>query len=57
MFPVRLVEKDFRYTVATAEAAGATVPISASVLEQLQVAMARRFDEEHLTAVAKLYQP
>lgn len=56
MFPTSLVAKDFRYALATAEEAGADVPVVRGVSTLLEGAIARGLGSENLTAVAKLYR-
>lgn len=56
LFPTRLAAKDLRYALATAEAAGAEVPLVRGVETILAEAVARGLGEEHLTAVSKLYR-
>lgn len=55
MFPVTLVEKDLRYALAAAEAAGASTPLTGRVHHAFAEAAARGLGGENLTAVSKLY--
>lgn len=55
-FPTSLVAKDFRYATATAEAAGAELPVVREVKARLEGAVARGLGNENLTAMAKLYR-
>lgn len=54
MFPTSLVAKDLRYAIATAEAAGAALPVVGSVKLRFEDAVAQGLGDENLTAVAKL---
>jgi 3-hydroxyisobutyrate dehydrogenase len=54
LFPVELVEKDFRYTLAAAGSAD-RAPIAAVVREVFARAIRQGFGEENLTGVVRLY--
>jgi 3-hydroxyisobutyrate dehydrogenase len=56
MFPTSLVAKDLRYTVETAKAADAPLPVVDGVKALFEDAIARELGGENLTAVAKLYR-
>lgn len=56
LFPVELIEKDFGYALASAEAAGLAAPMTAAGRGVFAQAIQRGFGGDHLTAVARLYQ-
>jgi 3-hydroxyisobutyrate dehydrogenase-like beta-hydroxyacid dehydrogenase len=55
MFPVQLVSKDLRYVLAAAEAVSSSLPVTRSVGDVFNAAMAAGLADENLTATAKLY--
>jgi 3-hydroxyisobutyrate dehydrogenase len=55
LFPVALVEKDFRYALAAADGVGARLPVVETVRDGFAAAADRGFAAENLTAIAKLY--
>lgn len=55
-FPVGLVAKDLRYAIATAEVAGAAVPVVRSAAGVVEEAMVRGLAGENLTAVVKVHR-
>jgi 3-hydroxyisobutyrate dehydrogenase len=55
MFPVELVEKDFGYASAAAQAVNAQIPVVDAVHAVLQRAVQQGLAQQNLTALAKLY--
>lgn len=55
MFPIDLVEKDFGCVTATAEAAGAAVPLSQAARTVYAQAKAAGYGDDNITGVAQLY--
>jgi len=55
LFPVDLVEKDFRYVRDAADAAGASVPTADAVRAVYARAQEQGFGAENMSAVAKLF--
>ena len=55
MFPIDLVEKDFGCVAATAEAAGASVPLSQAARAVFAQAKAAGYGGDNITGVAQLY--
>lgn len=56
LFPIALVEKDFGYAMASAEARGAALPVTAFVRGVFAEAIARGHGGENINAVARLRQ-
>lgn len=56
LFPVDLVEKDFGYALAAAEALGVAAPMTGAAREVFARAMDAGFGGDHLTSVARLYR-
>ncbi len=54
LFPIDLVEKDFRYVLETAQAVGATTPATAAVHALYQAAIAQGYGEDNITGIAQL---
>ncbi len=57
MFPIDLVEKDFRYAVQTAERLGTTAPVAEATRRAYQAAQEAGLGGLNIVGVAKLYQP
>ncbi|MFM7427630.1 MAG: NAD(P)-dependent oxidoreductase [Elainella sp.] len=55
LFPIGLVEKDFRYVVQTAAAAGTVAPVSAAVQEVYQKAIAAGYENDNITGIIQLF--
>jgi 3-hydroxyisobutyrate dehydrogenase len=55
MFPIRLVEKDFRYIMQTAHAVDALTPVSSAIHDLYQTAIAQGLGGDNITAIAKLF--
>ena len=55
LFPIELVEKDFRYVVQTAQAADAAIPASTSVYRIYQDAIAKGYGNENITGVVQIF--
>ena len=53
MFPIELIEKDFRYAVETAESRA--MPLATAARNVFQRAMHERLGNDNLTSVFKLY--
>lgn len=56
MFPVDLAEKDFGYAQATADAAGAPLPVTKAAHAVFVDAMRQGFGADNLTGVVRLYR-
>jgi 3-hydroxyisobutyrate dehydrogenase-like beta-hydroxyacid dehydrogenase len=54
MFPIGLVEKDFRYVIQTAKAADAAIPVSTSTHHIYQGAIAEGYENQNITGIAQL---
>lgn len=54
LFPIDLVEKDFRYVLETAQAAGAATPAAAAVHALYKVAIAQGYGGDNITGIAQL---
>lgn len=55
MFPIELVEKDFRYVIHTAQAADAAIPASTSIYGIYQDAIVKGYGEQNITGVVQLF--
>lgn len=55
MFPINLVEKDFRYVLETAENADAQAPISTTILDIYRKAIELGFGADNITGVAQMF--
>ena len=51
LFPIDLVEKDFRYGVQSARAVKAKTPITAAVGEVYRVAIAQGYGDDNITGI------
>lgn len=54
LFPIDLVEKDFRYVLETAQAVGAATPAAAAVHALYRAAIAQGYGEDNITGIAQL---
>ncbi|AFY97034.1 NAD(P)-dependent oxidoreductase [Chamaesiphon minutus] len=57
LFPIDLVEKDFRYVLQTAQAADASMPLSTAIHNIFQAAIDLGFGNNNITGVVRLYIP
>ncbi len=55
MFPINLVEKDFRYVIQTAQACDALTPVSTAIHNVYQDAVAKGYGSENITGVVQLF--
>mgnify|MGYP001800120603 CR=1 FL=1 len=55
MFPISLVEKDFRYVMQTAADIEAKVPVSEAIYQVYLDAVDKGYDGDNITGVAKLF--
>ncbi|NER19457.1 MAG: NAD(P)-dependent oxidoreductase [Symploca sp. SIO1C2] len=55
MFPIGLVEKDFRYILQTAQAVNAQTPTSAAIHQIYQDAIAKGYGNDNITGIAQLF--
>ncbi|NEQ70354.1 MAG: NAD(P)-dependent oxidoreductase [Symploca sp. SIO2D2] len=55
MFPISLVEKDFRYIIQTAQAVNAQTPTSAAIHQIYQNAIAQGYGNDNITGIAQLF--
>jgi 3-hydroxyisobutyrate dehydrogenase len=55
MFPINLVEKDFRYILETAENVDAPTPVSTAIRQIYEDARALGFGGDNITGVARLF--
>jgi len=54
LFPIELVEKDFRYKIATAQASNTEMPITQGTYEVYQRAIAAGLDGDNITGIIQL---
>jgi 3-hydroxyisobutyrate dehydrogenase len=55
LFPIDLVEKDFRYVTQTAQSLEATIPTSNAVMDIYRTAIAQGHGSENITGVVQLF--
>jgi 3-hydroxyisobutyrate dehydrogenase len=55
LFPINLVEKDFRYAIATGQLYGAEMPISEALQKIYQRAIAAGYGPDNITGVIQLF--
>jgi 3-hydroxyisobutyrate dehydrogenase-like beta-hydroxyacid dehydrogenase len=55
LFPIDLVEKDFRYVIQTAQAVDASIPASSAIQNIYQQAIANGYGGDNITGVAQLF--
>lgn len=55
LFPIELVEKDFRYVVETAQAVDASTPTSTAIRNIYQEAIAHGYGNDNITGVIQLF--
>jgi 3-hydroxyisobutyrate dehydrogenase len=55
LFPIALVEKDFRNVEQSAQAVNAEVPVASAVRQMYQSAIAQGYGNDNLTGIAQLF--
>jgi len=55
LFPIDLVEKDFRYVTQTAQSLEATIPTATTVMDIYRTAIAQGYRNENITGVIQLF--
>ncbi len=55
LFPIDLVEKDFRYVVQTAQAAGAEIPTAIATQQVYQDAIVQGKGQNNITGIAQMF--
>ncbi|NER84129.1 MAG: NAD(P)-dependent oxidoreductase, partial [Leptolyngbya sp. SIO1D8] len=55
LFPIALVEKDFRYALQTAQAVKAATPTATAIHRIYQDAIAQGYGNDNITGVAQLF--
>lgn len=55
LFPIDLVEKDFRYAIATAQTCGAEMPIAEALRQVYQKAIAQGYGSDNITGMIQLF--
>lgn len=55
LFPIELVEKDFRYAIARDQTSGATMPIATALQDVYQKAIAEGYGQDNITGVIQLF--
>ena len=55
LFPIALVEKDFRYATQTAQSVAATMPLAIATHEVYQEAIAKGYGNSNITGIAQLF--
>lgn len=55
MFPIELVEKDFRYVIQTAQAFDASTPASTAIHDVYQDAVAKGYGSDNITGIVQLF--
>jgi 3-hydroxyisobutyrate dehydrogenase len=55
LFPIDLVEKDFRYVTQTAQSLAATIPTSNAVMDIYRTAIAQGHGSENITGIVQLF--
>lgn len=55
MFPIELVEKDFRYLIQTAQAFDASTPASTAIHDVYHQAIAKGYGNDNITGVVQLF--
>jgi 3-hydroxyisobutyrate dehydrogenase len=55
LFPIELVEKDFRYVVETAQAVDAFTPAASAIREVYRDAIAKGYGSDNITGIAQLF--
>ena len=57
LFPINLVEKDFRYSLQAAQTVNTAMPTSTAIHQIYQSAIAKGYGNENITGIAKLFIP
>jgi 3-hydroxyisobutyrate dehydrogenase len=55
LFPINLVEKDFRYVTQTAQSLEATIPTSNAAMDIYRTAIAQGYGSENITGIVQLF--
>jgi 3-hydroxyisobutyrate dehydrogenase len=55
LFPIELVDKDFRYAIAKAQSNGANLPISTALQAVYQQTIAQGYGSDNITGVIQLF--
>jgi 3-hydroxyisobutyrate dehydrogenase len=55
LFPIDLVEKDFRYVTQTAQSLKATIPTANAAMDIYRTAIAQGYGSENITGIVKLF--
>lgn len=55
LFPIELVEKDFRYVIQTAQSLEAMIPTSTAVMDIYRIAIAQGYSSENTTGIVQLF--
>jgi 3-hydroxyisobutyrate dehydrogenase len=55
LFPINLVEKDFRYVTQTAQSLEATIPTANAVMDIYRTAIAQGYGSDNITGIVKLF--
>lgn len=55
LFPIELVEKDFRYVTQTAQKLESAIPTAAAVMDIYRTAIAQGYGSENITGVVQLF--
>ncbi len=55
MFPIALVEKDFRYTLQTAQSLDISMPATIAIHKVYQEAIAKRYGNDNITRIVQLF--
>ncbi|WOD36966.1 NAD(P)-dependent oxidoreductase [Nodosilinea sp. E11] len=55
LFPIELVEKDFRYAIATEQTSGAKMPIATALQDVYQKAITEGYGKDNITGVIQLF--
>ncbi len=55
LFPITLVEKDFRYVLQTAQGLAAELPTSSAVIDIYRAAIAHGYGNENITGIGQLF--
>jgi 3-hydroxyisobutyrate dehydrogenase len=55
LFPINLVEKDFRYVNQTAQSLEATIPIANAAVDIYRMAIAQGYGDNNITGIVQLF--
>jgi 3-hydroxyisobutyrate dehydrogenase len=56
LFPIHLVEKDFRYVVETGKSVNASTPVSQAIQTVYQNAIEQGYGNDNITGVVQLFE-